>query len=71
MLIYSADHDSIGEKIVPLPQEGYITANPIVAGCVMFGREHEQAGILIESAPGHAINPSNELALAELRGQIW
>jgi hypothetical protein len=37
-----------GEKIVPLLQEGQIAAHPLVQGCIMFGRERAQAGLLVE-----------------------
>lgn len=38
---------------------------------VMFGRGHDQAGILIEPAPGHEINVTDDLQLAELRNNLW
>ena len=60
-----------GEKIVPIPQEGHVTANPLVFGCVMFGREREQPGILIEPQPGYAVDPHDSAALAAFRNKIW
>ena len=60
-----------GEKIVPTPQEGYITSSPLVYGCVMFGREREQPGILIEPQPEHAVDLDDEAALVAFRNKIW
>ncbi|GJF00095.1 acetyl-CoA synthetase-like protein [Phanerochaete sordida] len=58
-----------GEKIVPAHQEAHITASPLVAGCVMFGREHAQPGILIE--PHRAVDPRDATALAAFRNAMW
>ncbi|GJF00089.1 acetyl-CoA synthetase-like protein [Phanerochaete sordida] len=62
---------STGEKIVPAHQEAYIIASPLVAGCVMFGREREQPGILVEPHLAHAIDRHDEVALAAFRNEIW
>lgn len=40
-------------------------------GVVMFGREHDQPGILIELKPPYAINVSNEAEVIEARNLIW
>ncbi|KAH7890602.1 putative nonribosomal peptide synthetase [Phlebopus sp. FC_14] len=37
-----------GEKAVPAPMESIITSSPILQGAVMFGRERNQVGILVE-----------------------
>ncbi|GJE97028.1 acetyl-CoA synthetase-like protein [Phanerochaete sordida] len=60
-----------GEKIVPLTQEGVVLSSPLVAGCVMFGREREQAGILVELSAGHAVEASDLPALARARNELW
>ncbi|EKM52250.1 uncharacterized protein PHACADRAFT_211524 [Phanerochaete carnosa HHB-10118-sp] len=62
---------STGEKIVPIPQEAYIASIPLIDGCMMFGREREQPGILIEPRPEHAIEQHNEAALVAFRNKIW
>ncbi|GJE96032.1 acetyl-CoA synthetase-like protein [Phanerochaete sordida] len=61
---------STGEKIVPLPQEGCIMASPLVAGCVMFGRERAQAGVLIEPRR-MTVDLQEEVALELFRDSIW
>ncbi|GJE99727.1 acetyl-CoA synthetase-like protein [Phanerochaete sordida] len=60
-----------GEKIVPVHQEGYIAASQLTTGCVMFGREREQPGILVEPSAEHAIDPRDEKALVAFRNKIW
>jgi hypothetical protein len=37
----------------------------------MFGRERNQAGLLIEPAEHHEIDPTDEAALAAYRNEIW
>ncbi|KIK73022.1 hypothetical protein PAXRUDRAFT_836338 [Paxillus rubicundulus Ve08.2h10] len=60
-----------GEKTVPAPIESIINSSPLVKGTVMFGRERNQAGILIEPRPEHAIDVNNEKAMVEFRNKIW
>jgi hypothetical protein len=40
-------------------------------GCVMFGREHDQAGVLIELKAPYAIDPSNEQDVISIRNTLW
>lgn len=56
---------------MPIPQEARISASPLVAGCVMFGREREQPGVLLEPAAAHALDPGDEAALVRFRNAIW
>ena len=60
-----------GEKTVPAPMESIIGSSSLVQGVIMFGRERNQVGILIEPSPGHAIDANDEKAVAEFRNQIW
>jgi long-subunit acyl-CoA synthetase (AMP-forming) len=60
-----------GEKIVPGPTEGAVIAHPAVSGAVMFGRERNQPGILVEPAEARAFDPADEAALAAFRNEIW
>lgn len=57
-----------GEKIVPVAQEGRVNASPLVSGCVMFGWEQAQAGLLIEIRPEYRDNGNT---LAEMRNRLW
>ncbi|KAF7789161.1 hypothetical protein EIP86_000098 [Pleurotus ostreatoroseus] len=60
-----------GEKIVPIPQEGHIMSDGMVAGAVMFGRGKNQSGILIEPHPDYAVDPKDEIAVAGFRNKVW
>ncbi|KAF8129526.1 acetyl-CoA synthetase-like protein [Boletus edulis] len=60
-----------GEKTVPAPMEGVIGSSSLVQGVVMFGRERNQVGVLIEPRPEHALDVNDEKAVAEFRNQIW
>ncbi|CAK5268755.1 unnamed protein product [Mycena citricolor] len=60
-----------GEKTVPGPMEDVMIADPNITGAVMFGRERNQVGVLIEPAPQHKIDPRDETQLAEFRNLIW
>ncbi|KIK67018.1 hypothetical protein GYMLUDRAFT_37049 [Collybiopsis luxurians FD-317 M1] len=62
---------SSGEKTVPLPMEHIVIRSPLVQGAVMFGRQRDQPGILIEPIPELQIDISNEAQVAELRNKIW
>lgn len=37
----------------------------------MFGHGREQAGILIEPTPKHAIDPNDQVALVNFRNALW
>lgn len=37
----------------------------------MFGREHDQAGILVEPSQGHAIDLNDAKQLSEFRNKLW
>lgn len=40
-------------------------------GVIMFGREHDQPGVLIELEPTHAIDPSIEVDVVNARNMLW
>ena len=63
--------DCLGEKIVPIPQETIIGASNRVSGCVMFGREREQPGILIEPKTEEVVDQTDEEGLVQYRNKIW
>ncbi|KAJ7193227.1 putative aminoadipate reductase [Mycena pura] len=60
-----------GEKTVPGPIEDVITASPYIAGAVMFGRERNQVGILVEPTPQYKIDPTDAQQVAAFRNLIW
>lgn len=60
-----------GEKTVPGPLEGMILAHPMVQGAIMFGRERNQVGVLVEPKAQYAFDPSDQAALAAFRNSIW
>ncbi|KAF8547028.1 acetyl-CoA synthetase-like protein, partial [Imleria badia] len=60
-----------GEKTVPAPMEGIISSSPFVQGVLMFGRERNQVGIIVEPHPEHVVNIQDDNAIAEFRNKIW
>ncbi|KAJ6617577.1 putative aminoadipate reductase [Mycena sp. CBHHK59/15] len=60
-----------GEKTVPAPMENIVMSDPRVAGTVMFGRDREQTGILIEPIPALQVDVQNETQVTELRNKLW
>ncbi|KAJ6514511.1 hypothetical protein C8R47DRAFT_962145, partial [Mycena vitilis] len=60
-----------GEKTVPGPMEDTMVAHPLIAGAVMFGRERNQVGVLIEPTPRYNVDPEDEQQVAEYRNLIW
>ncbi|KAJ7686385.1 hypothetical protein B0H17DRAFT_1160660 [Mycena rosella] len=59
-----------GEKTVPGPMEDTIMASPAIMGAVMFGRERNQVGVLIEPNPQYKLDPEDEQQLAKFRNWI-
>lgn len=60
-----------GEKVVPIPQEGIITASPMISGAVMFGRAQSQCGVLIEPSSEHTVDSNAAGALTAFKDAIW
>ncbi|KIM43694.1 hypothetical protein M413DRAFT_443603 [Hebeloma cylindrosporum] len=60
-----------GEKTVPAPMEDILMSSPYIMGCVMFGRERDQAGVLIELKGPYAIDPTNERDVISIRNTLW
>ena len=61
----------VGEKVVPLPQEDSLNAVPVISSAIMFGRGQDQPGVVIELMSEHAIDPSDENAVIEVRNKLW
>jgi thioester reductase-like protein len=60
-----------GEKTVPGPMEDILMSSPYIMSAIMFGREHDQTGVLIELKPAYAIDPTNEPDLIAVRNLLW
>ena len=60
-----------GEKVVPIPQEGIITASPMISGAVMFGRAQSQCGVLVEPANEYAVDHNVPGAITSFKDAIW
>ncbi|KAJ7624410.1 putative aminoadipate reductase [Roridomyces roridus] len=58
-----------GEKTVPGPMEDILIASPHINGVVVFGRERNQTGVLIE--PHVPFDPADDEKLREFRNLIW
>ena len=69
-LMFNFGH--VAEKVIPLEQEGLITASDLVTGAIMFGRGRSQCGVLIEPHPDYAIRDvSDEAAVSAFRDLVW
>lgn len=60
-----------GEKTVPAPMEGIICSSPLLQGAIMFGRERNQVGVLVEPRSEHVVDIGDDNAIAEFRNRIW
>ncbi|KAF7347147.1 Acetyl-CoA synthetase-like protein [Mycena venus] len=60
-----------GEKTVPGPMEDIMMASPHIRGAVMFGRERNQVGVLVEPNVQYKMDPKDEKKVAEFRDLIW
>ncbi|TFK59329.1 putative aminoadipate reductase [Pluteus cervinus] len=60
---------SSGEKTVPAPIENTILSSPWVDAVILFGREHDLAGALIE--PSEPVNLSNPREVDDFIDKIW
>ncbi|KAE9406898.1 acetyl-CoA synthetase-like protein [Gymnopus androsaceus JB14] len=62
---------SSGEKTVPAPMEAIISANPMVNGAIVFGRQRDQPGILVELLPTYTVDVNDSAQVSKFRNQIW
>ncbi|KAJ7622608.1 putative aminoadipate reductase [Mycena polygramma] len=60
-----------GEKTVPGPMEDIMMASPLIAGAIMFGRERNQVGVLIEPNPRYELDTEDDQQVAKFRNLIW
>ncbi|KAJ7446336.1 putative aminoadipate reductase, partial [Mycena latifolia] len=60
-----------GENTVPAPMEDIIMSSPLVAAAIIFGRDQNQTGILIEPVPGVQIDVEDAVQVTDLRNKLW
>ncbi|KAF8215639.1 hypothetical protein K438DRAFT_1926187 [Mycena galopus ATCC 62051] len=60
-----------GEKTVPGPMEDIMLASQFITGAVMFGRERNQIGVLIEPAQQYELELTDEQQIVNFRNLIW
>ena len=51
--------------------ESIIGSSPVVQGVVMFGRQRNQVGILVEPRPEYRVDTDNAQAVREFRDKVW
>ena len=56
---------------MPIPQERHLASHPLVADAVMFGRAKLQAGVLVDPAPQHLVDPNDMVAVSKYIDEIW
>jgi acyl-CoA synthetase (AMP-forming)/AMP-acid ligase II len=61
--------DADGEKTVPGPIESVLLAHPRIMGAVVFGRERNQTGVLIE--PTNALDLADAAERVRFLNDIW
>ncbi|KAH9931804.1 uncharacterized protein B0H18DRAFT_1093226 [Fomitopsis serialis] len=52
-------------------EKSMLNQDPHVQSCVMFGRGHFQAGVIVDPKPEFMFDPSDQDKLAEYRNLIW
>ncbi|CAA7265482.1 unnamed protein product [Cyclocybe aegerita] len=60
-----------GEKTVPAPMEDILMSSPYLMGVVMFGRDHDQPGLLVELKGIYAIDVENDAEVIQARDMLW
>ncbi|KAF5392669.1 hypothetical protein D9757_000930 [Collybiopsis confluens] len=62
---------SSGEKTVPGPFEEVVSRSPMVTGVVMFGRQRDQPGVLLELSAENQVDPTDKALAGTFRNKIW
>ncbi|KAJ3994751.1 putative aminoadipate reductase [Lentinula boryana] len=62
---------SSGEKTVPAPFEDVVNKSPLIIGAIMFGRQRDQPGVLLEPSPENQIDVNDPAQLSSFRNKIW
>ncbi|KIK55489.1 hypothetical protein GYMLUDRAFT_99487 [Collybiopsis luxurians FD-317 M1] len=60
-----------GEKTVPAPFENFVSQSPLVIGVIMFGRQRDQPGVLLEPSVDYQVDVKNEAEVVQFRDKIW
>ncbi|KAJ3740205.1 acetyl-CoA synthetase-like protein [Lentinula detonsa] len=60
-----------GEKCVPAPMENSLLMSALIQGVVMFGRQRDQPGVLIEPSPSNEINVDDPKQVSTYRNKVW
>ncbi|KAJ4469195.1 putative aminoadipate reductase [Lentinula aciculospora] len=62
---------SSGEKTVPAPFEDVVNKSPLIIGAIMFGRQRDQPGVLLEPSPENQIDVNDPAEVSSFRNKIW
>ncbi|KAF9067908.1 hypothetical protein BDP27DRAFT_1327979 [Rhodocollybia butyracea] len=62
---------SSGEKTVPGPFEDKVGHSPLLRAVIMFGRERDQPGVLVEPSPENRVDIDDPAQLSAFRNKIW
>ncbi|KAJ3731317.1 putative aminoadipate reductase [Lentinula guzmanii] len=62
---------SSGEKTVPGPFEDVVNKSPLIIGAIMFGRQRDQPGVLLEPSPENQIAVNDPAQVSSFRNKIW
>jgi long-subunit acyl-CoA synthetase (AMP-forming) len=60
-----------GEKTVPGPMEDIMLGSPLIMGAIIFGRQRNQVGVLIEPKTQYKVDPTDEQQVETFRNLIW
>ncbi|KAF9058549.1 putative aminoadipate reductase [Rhodocollybia butyracea] len=62
---------SSGEKTVPGPFEDKVGKSPLLRAVIMFGRERDQPGVLVEPSPENQVDVEDPPQVSAFRNKIW
>jgi hypothetical protein len=62
---------STGEKTVPGPMQEAIMIDPRVKGAIMFGRDRDRPGVIIEPSAEVKVDLNDEKNVVQLRNELW
>ncbi|KAE9392424.1 acetyl-CoA synthetase-like protein [Gymnopus androsaceus JB14] len=62
---------SSGEKTVPQPFEECVNKSPLITAVVMFGRQRDQPGVLLEPSSGNEVGMNDQAQVSDFRNKLW